>query len=386
MKLGLENLIQNNLGLCEGKRVGLLAHQASVDSHSKHAYDLLKEAGANITALFGPEHGVKGLAQDMEPVESFTDREIYTPIHSLYGGSFESLSPTPAMLENIDVLVVDLQDIGSRYYTYIWTTALCMKACAAMGKNVIVCDRPNPLGSTVVEGMPQKEGYESFVGLYQLPVRHGMTIGEISRYVNDTYSLGCDLKIIQMEGWSRNQLWPDLGLKWVNPSPNMRSFEAELLYPGMCLIEGTNVSEGRGTDTPFEVIGAPFIDSNELIAAFNSLELSGISAEPTNFTPTMQKYAGSKCQGIKWAVTDIKTFKPYRTGLAFIWLINKLYKNKGFAWRTEAYEFVEDIPAIDLLTGSDFYRTHIDGELDEITALSNNAAIFEPTRRKYLLY
>lgn len=386
MKLGVENLIQNNFNLLDGKRVGLLAHQASVDSQGVHAYDLLKDAGTNITTLFGPEHGVKGLAQDMEPVESFTDRETYTPIHSLYGDSFESLSPTPAMLENVDVLVVDLQDIGSRYYTYIWTTALCMKACAKAKKKVIVCDRPNPLGGSIVEGMPLKEGYESFVGLYQLPVRHGMTIGEIARYVNDTYSLGCDLEIVKMKDWSRDMLWPDTGLNWVNPSPNMRSFEAALLYPGMCLIEGTNVSEGRGTDTPFEVIGAPFIDAQELVEAFGTLKQYGIEAQYTSFMPIMQKHVGKTCQGIKWKITKIDKFKPYRTGLAIVWLINQLYKDKGFAWRTEKYEFVDDIPAIDLLTGSDFYRTRIDGELDEITALATDAAIFEPTRKKYLMY
>lgn len=384
MKLGHENLIQNNFSLLEGKRVGLLAHQASVDSKGTHTLDLLKNAGAQITALFGPEHGVKGLAQDMESVSS--DETSSLPTYSLYGDSFESLSPTPTMLENIDVLVIDLQDIGSRYYTYVWTTALCMKACATAGKKVVVCDRPNPLGGNLVEGMPQKEGYESFVGLYQLPVRHGMTIGEIMRYVNDTYSIGCDLDVIPMEGWSRDTLWPDLGLKWINPSPNMRSFEAALLYPGMCLIEGTNLSEGRGTDTPFEIIGAPFIDAEKLIEAFATLELPGITTKPVSFTPTMQKHRGKTCQGIHWKITDTQTFKSYHTGLAIVWIINQLYKDKGFKWRTEKYEFVDDIPAIDLLTGSDYFRTHIDGELDEVIALANGTAIFEPTRRKYLMY
>ena len=384
MQLGIENLIQNNLSLIEGKRIGLLAHPASVDSKGTHTLDLLKNAGAQITTLFGPEHGVKGLAQDMEAITS--DAEGNLPTYSLYGNSFESLSPSRDVLENIDVLVVDLQDIGSRYYTYIWTTALCMKACAAVGKKVIVCDRPNPLGGSVVEGMPQKEGFESFVGLYQLPVRHGMTIGEIMRYVNDMYSIGCNLDVIPMEGWSRDTLWPDLGLKWINPSPNMRSFEAALLYPGMCLIEGTNLSEGRGTDTPFEIIGAPFINAEKLVEAFATLELPGIIAEPASFMPTMQKHPSKTCQGIKWRITDIQKFKPYQTGLAIIWIINQLYKDKGFEWRTERYEFVDDIPAIDLLTGSDYFRAHIDGELDEITALANGTAVFEPTRRKYLMY
>jgi uncharacterized protein YbbC (DUF1343 family) len=384
MKLGLENLVQNNFNLLKGKRIGLLAHQASVDSQGTHALDLLKNAGANITTLFGPEHGIKGSAQDMEPVLS--DETSSIPAYSLYGDSFESLSPTPAMLENIDVLVIDLQDIGSRYYTYIWTTALCMKACAKAGKKVIVCDRPNPLGGLTVEGMLQKKGYESFVGLYQLPVRHGMTIGEISTYVNDSYSLGCDLEVVPMEGWSRDQLWPDTGLKWVNPSPNMRSFEAALLYPGMCLIEGTNISEGRGTETPFEVIGAPFIDAQEFVDAFSTLKPYGIEAQHASFMPTVQKHVGKTCQGIRWKITKVGKFQAYRTGLAVVWLINQLYKGTGFEWRTQAYEFVDDIPAIDLLTGSDFFRTHIDGDLKEVTALADSNDAFKPIRRKYLMY
>lgn len=384
MKLGLENLVQNRLDLLKGKRVGLLSHQASVDSSGAHASDILKGAGANITALFGPEHGIKGSAQDMESVSS--DETSPLPTFSLYGDSFESLSPTKAMLENIDVLVVDLQDVGSRYYTYVWTTALCMKACAEAGKKVIVCDRPNPIGGTYTEGMLQRKGYESFVGLYHLPVRHGMTIGEISKYVNDAYSLGCDLEVVEMDGWSRETLWPDTGLEWVNPSPNMRSFEAALLYPGMCLIEGTNLSEGRGTDTPFELIGAPFIDAQELIEAFNTLKLYGIEAQHASFMPTMQKHVGKTCQGIKWKITKVDKFKPYYTGLAVVWLINQLYKDKGFKWRTERYEFVDDKPAIDILTGSDFFRTHIDGELKDVTALSDDTEEFKPIRKKYLLY
>jgi len=386
MKLGLDNLVQNKLSLIEDNHVGLLSAQASVDSNGTHAFDVLKSAGSNITTLFGPEHGIKGLAQDMEPVESFTDREMYMPVHSLYGDSFESLSPTPAMLENIDVLVIDLQDIGSRYYTYIWTTALCMKACAEAGKKVIVCDRPNPIGGTHVEGMLQRTGYESFVGLYHLPVRHGMTIGEISNYVNNAHAIGCDLEVVKMDGWTRDMLWPDTGLKWVNPSPNMRSFEAALLYPGMCLIEGTNLSEGRGADTPFEVIGAPFIDAQELVEAFSTLKLYGIEAHHTSFMPTMQKHTGKTCQGIRWKITKPDKFRPYHTGLAFIWLVNQLYKDKGFKWRTERYEFVDDIPAIDLLTGSDFFRTHIDGELKDVTVLSDGSEEFKHIRKKYLLY
>jgi uncharacterized protein YbbC (DUF1343 family) len=359
---------------------------ASVDSSGNHTLDRLAKAGVNITALFGPEHGVSTKAQDMEPVASRVDVETHIPVYSLYGGSLESLSPTEEMLEDIDVLVIDLQDIGSRYYTYIWTAALCMKECAKVGRPVIVCDRPNPLGGVAIEGLLPQKKYLSFVGLYPLPVRHGMTIGEVSRYVNDQFKFGCDLTVIEMEGWNREMLWPDTGLDWVNPSPNMRSFNAALVYPGMCLIEGTNVSEGRGTDTPFDIIGAPFIDSEELIETISTLDLPGVHGAPTSFIPIRQKHMGAMCNGIRWVVEDNNLFRPYLTGLAVIWAIHKLYKNDGFAWRTEAYEFVTDIPAIDLLTGSDEFRNSIDIDFDSIRKLADEPRSFLETRKKFLMY
>jgi len=383
MKLGIEKL---GTDLLKGRRIGLLIHAASIDSNGQHTLDGLVKAGLNISVLFGPEHGIATRAQDMEPVPSRVDVESHIPVYSLYGDSFESLSPTAEMLEDIDVLLIDLQDIGSRYYTYIWTTALCMKACAELKKEVIVCDRPNPLGGIVVEGLPQKEGYESFVGLYPLPVRHGMTIGEIATYVNEEYKIGCELTVIQMEGWNRDHLWPKLKLPWTNPSPNMRSFNAELLYPGMCLIEGTNASEGRGTETPFDIIGAPFLDSDELTEVLDSLGLPGIHSAPTTFIPGNQKHAGRICHGIRWVVEDSKEFQPYLTGLALIWAMNKLYKNDGFAWRTEPYEFVTDIPAIDLLTGSDEFRLNIEKPFDKLKYLADVPDEFLNIRKKYLLY
>lgn len=386
MKLGIDILVEKRFDILKNKRVGTLLHQASVDSHGNHALDLLAKAGADITAIFGPEHGLETKAQDMEAVASRVDAETHIPVYSLYGDSFESLSPTLKMLEDIDVLVVDLQDIGSRYYTYIWTAALAMKACANAGKMVIICDRPNPLSGEVVEGALPKDSFLSFVGLYPLPIRHGMTIGEISRYVNEEFKLGCDLTVIPMEGWQRNDLWPDTKLAWANPSPNMRSFNAEILYPGMCLVEGTNMSEGRGTDTPFEIVGAPYVDSEELIETMNILDLPGVHAAPTSFIPTMQKHMGSMCNGVRWVVEDVKTFKPYLTGLAFVWAAHKLYKDAGFKWRTETYEFVDDIPAIDLLTGSDEFRSGIDNDFAALATLAAEPAEFLATRKKYLLY
>ncbi len=386
MKLGIERLIEDRLDLIRDKRVGVLIHPASVDAAGRHTLDQLAAAKITITALFGPEHGLSGSAQDMEPVTSRVDVATHLSIYSLYGDTIASLSPTDEMLADFDVLIVDLQDIGSRYYTYIWTTALCMKACAKAGKQVIVCDRPNPLGGIEMEGELPQKGFTSFVGLYPLPVRHGMTIGEIARYVNEEFKLGCNLNVIEMEGWHREMLWPDTKLAWVDPSPNMQSFNAALVYPGMCLIEGTNVSEGRGTDTPFDIIGAPFIDSEELIDEMATLELPGVHAAPTSFIPTRQKHLGQMCNGVRWVVEDVHAFKPYLTGLGLIWALNKLYKDRGFAWRTEPYEFVTDIPAIDLLTGSDTFRTGIDGNFNKLKHLTNVPKDFLETRKKYVLY
>jgi uncharacterized protein YbbC (DUF1343 family) len=359
MQLGIDILLRDQLNLLKGKRVGILAHEASRDSQGRYTVDLIKKI-ADVTTLFGPEHGLDSVAQDMEPVSSIHHQSPSTiPIYSLYGDSFESLSPTPSMLENVDVLVIDLQDIGTRYYTYVWTMLLCMRVCAKLRKEMIVCDRPNPLGGTVTEGPLINAGFESFVGLSSIPVRHGMTIGELAKLLNRRENLHCKLTVIEMQGWERTMHFPDTGLQWVNPSPNMRSYHAALVYPGMCLLEATNVSEGRGTERPFEYVGAPFIDAEELREVFLSEKLPGVTAKTISFTPTMQKWEGDLCQGLEWQVTDVDAFKPYKTGLAFIACLYTLYQDKGFAWRTEPYEFVSDIPAIDLLTGSDTFRKQL---------------------------
>ncbi len=360
MRLGIDRFLKAGPERFSSQRLGILAHQASVTSAGGSTVEeLLKGKGWEVTALFGPEHGLKTIAQDMEPVSSTTDHRSNLPVHSLYGDTLESLKPTAEMLAAIDVLVVDLQDIGTRYYTYVWTTVLCMQACAAAGKKVIVCDRPNPLGGVQKEGGGIRSGFESFVGLYSIPVRHGLTIGELAQLMNEREQIGCDLTVIGMEGWEREMHWPDTGLEWINPSPNMRSYEAAFLYPGLCLLEATNCSEGRGTETPFETIGAPYIKSEELIGRFNELKLPGIAATPCSFTPTHQKQAGQECEGIRWQISDREAFRPYLTGLALVWLLHRLYSQKGFEWRKEPYEFVTDIPAIDLLTGSNEFRNKI---------------------------
>ncbi|MDZ4224449.1 MAG: DUF1343 domain-containing protein, partial [bacterium] len=339
-------------------RLGVLGHQASLDSKGRHILDLLIDARNEwkVTTLFGPEHGLTTQAQDMEPVASGIHKQTGLPIYSLYGHSEKELKPTEEMLSNIDTLVIDLQDVGSRYYTYIWTTTMCMEVCAKHKKEVVVLDRPNPINGVTIEGEVNQKGYTSFVGLHPLPVRHAMTIGEMAKYVNDLDDIGCDLTVVPMEGWQREWYWEETGLKWVNPSPNMRSVQEALLYPGLCLIEGTNISEGRGTDTPFEIFGAPFVNPKEVLEELEESRPAGVAFEPVEFTPGMQKWAKQLCRGIRVKVTDREIFKPYETGLAVMAALYNLYYEKGFQWRMEPYEFIEDIPAIDLLTGGTTVR------------------------------
>lgn len=374
MKLGSEILLEKYIDLLRGKRVGVLAHQASVDSSGRHIVDRLLEGAKSgswqVTALFGPEHGIYGKAEDMEAVEN-ARLKSGSPIYSLYGENFASLSPTIEQLDKIDVMVIDLQDIGSRYYTYAGTMALCVRACEAAGKLVIVCDRPNPINGIDIEDGGVEPEFRSFVGMFDIPVRHGMTIGEIAGKFCDTST-----KVIPLQGWKREQFWDETGLKWINPSPNMRSLSAALLYPGMCLLEGTNVSEGRGTHTPFETCGAPWIDGAELVHKLRSMKLVGIDFEPVTFTPTSRKFAGTECEGINFIITDRRKFKPYLTGLALIHTIAMLYQ-KDFQWNREPYEFVTDIPAIDLLTGNRLFRKYVTKRLplekilEELQATAN---------------
>lgn len=388
MKLGIDTLLESQRECLSGKRLGIFAHQASRNAETVHTITRLShDKEWEVTALFGPEHGIDTKAQDMEAVGSTSDPESKIPVFSLYGSDFASLSPTREMIDLIDTLVIDLQDIGSRYYTYIWTAVLAMRACAVHKKEVIICDRPNPLDGLTIEGGEIQKGFESFVGLHSIPVRHGLTIGEIARLVNKREKIGCELTVIPMEGWKRAMRWPDTGLQWTNPSPNMRSYHAALLYPGLCLVEGSNCSEGRGTETPFEIIGAPYIRSEELIEMLNELELPGIAMEPCSFTPTFQKWKGERCEGIHWHVTDEDAFRPYLNGLALLWVLHRLYKTKGFEWRTEPYEFVREIPAIDLLTGSDAFRKRIStGDFQEIVPLADPSPTFIEERQAYLLY
>lgn len=369
--------------LVAGRKIGLLAHAASVDRAYRPAATVLREAGARIAALFGPEHGFSGGAQDMVGVGSDAGSEV--PIYSLYGDDAAALSPDPSWLRDLDAIVIDLQDIGSRYYTYVWTAALTMKVAASQGTEVIVLDRPNPLGGVRVEGAPQRDGYLSFVGLYPVAVRHGLTIAELMQWVCVHDQLDREaLHVVPMGGWQRAMSFAETGLPWVMPSPNMPALDTAVVYPGGCLIEGTTLSEGRGTTRPFELWGAPGLDVSALLA----LDLHGVTLRPVEFVPTFQKHAGAACAGVQVHVTDPWVFRPYE---AYVRMLAAVLPSvpPDSRWRTEVYEFVSDRPAIDLLTGGPELRTAIDegAPVDAVLAREARAAAeFDGQRRSAWLY
>ena len=388
---GLDVLLQDceTAGkILKGKRIGLLANAASVTAGFRPAPCALIDAGFDVRVLFGPEHGFWGAAQDMEAVSSGEPSRL--PVVSLYGSTFEELSPRPENFEGLDVVVSDLPDVGSRYYTFVWTTALMMKTCAARGIPVVVLDRPNPLGGEIVEGNLPEEELLSFVGLYPIPVRHGMTSGEIARFVNAEYGLGCDLTVVPMKSDGRVASRAEVADPgaWVLPSPNMPTRDTAAVYPGGCLVEGTNLSEGRGTTRPFELLGAPWLDADEAADAGNSLDMPGVVFRPHVFRPTFHKHAGETCGGVQVHVTNAASFRPYEAYLRLVKALHDLDPGR-FRWRTEKYEYRDDVPAIDLLTGTATYRRLVGtGEpLDEwISSFPADVARFAPFRARSLLY
>jgi uncharacterized protein YbbC (DUF1343 family) len=353
VRTGLDVLLSDRLSLLRGRRIGLLAHQASVNASLDHAAVLLREVrSARLTRLFAPEHGLWGAAQDHAPIAGARDPVTGLAVASLYGLRRE---PTPAMLAGLDALIIDLQDVGSRYYTFVWTTALAMRACARAGVEVIVLDRPNPLGGSVIEGNVPDPAFASFVGLYPLPARHGLTIGEAARWLALTHGLRPRLTVVEMRGWRRRMLWEDTSVPWVPPSPNMPTPDTARVYPGGCLFEGTNLSEGRGTTRPFEWVGAPYLDAHAYAEALGELRLPGVQFRPARFTPTFHKWAGRLCGGVQIHVTDRARFKPFATGLGVIGTARKLGRRR-FAWRRPPYEFERRRLPIDILLGTDRIR------------------------------
>ncbi|MBI5542386.1 MAG: DUF1343 domain-containing protein [Deltaproteobacteria bacterium] len=391
VRSGLEVLAGQGFAPLQGLRVGAICNPTAVDRDFRHLADLLRQAkGVRLVALFGPEHGIRGEAQDMvgvgedEPVDSRTGVRV----HSLYGDRLESLAPTAQSLQGLDALVFDIQDVGSRYYTFVYTMARCMKAAAKAKLKFFVLDRPNPIGGEGVEGNLVHEGYESFVGMFPLPNRHGMTAGELARLFNERHGIGCDLTVVACDGWRRGDWFEQTGLPWVPPSPNMPTVDTACVYPGMCLVEGTNLSEGRGTTRPFEIFGAPFLEPYRFCEALEAEELPGVRARPLSFHPTFHKHAGKSCGGAMLHVHDRRSFLPLRTGIAVL-RAARAVGGQDFRWRTERYEFVEDKPAIDLLCGTDAVRRAIDAgaSLDRCLAgFEAELAAFLPVRARYLLY
>jgi uncharacterized protein YbbC (DUF1343 family) len=371
-----------------GARAGLLVHPASVNrSYEDAAALFMRSKKIKLKALFGPQHGILGETQDnMVEWRGFKDRKTGIPVYSLYG---VTRKPTPRMLAGLDLLVIDMQDVGSRYYTFIWTMELCMQACAEAGISVVILDRPNPLGGSITEGPVLDMDFTSFVGQRPLPVRHGMTVGEFAIYLKESFCTGLDLHIIKMQGWKRNSYFDETGLPWVMPSPNMPALDTAMVYPGMCLLEGTNLSEGRGTTRPFEIFGAPFIDPDAIVKRLNSYKLPGIFFRPLHFQPTFQKHGGRLCGGAQLHVTGRKSFKPFKTGVAILKAVHDLYPKK-FRWNNPPYEYEKKKMPIDILAGTDRLRKDIEegrplGQVekwwqDESQRFNRNV------RRKYLLY
>ncbi|MFQ5718742.1 MAG: exo-beta-N-acetylmuramidase NamZ domain-containing protein [Acidobacteriota bacterium] len=357
---GLEILVTEQVRLLAGRRIGLLANQASVDRQFRHAADLLAAApGVELKALFGPEHGLRGAAQDMEAVTSSRDPATGLPVHSLYGATAATLAPTPSMLDGLDLMVCDLQDVGARYYTFSATILATLAAADRAQIPVIVTDRPNPLGGEVIEGPVLAPGFESFVGRLPVPVRHGMTLGELCLMGKDHLGYDVDLQVVPMAGWTRDQGWPATGLPWVLPSPNMPSVDTAVVYPGACLVEGTTMSEGRGTTRPFEFIGAPWLDPIRFAGELNDLGHAGVRFRPHWFRPVTQKWAGVTCGGVEVHVDDPASFRSFATFVAML-AIARRQSGGQFAWRTAPYEFEARHPAIDLLAGSDRLRRDLE--------------------------
>jgi uncharacterized protein YbbC (DUF1343 family) len=359
---GIDVWVSQGFAPLRGKRVGAIVNPTSVDGRFQHLADLLSRAAdVRLACLFGPEHGIRGEAQYMEAVGGEAkDARTGVPVHSLYGSTFESLSPKPEWLEGLDALVFDIQDVGSRYYTYVYTMALAMRSAARARVPFYVLDRPNPLGGRHVEGNLVGEGFRSFVGLYALPNRHGLTAGELARLLNQQEGWNAELTVIPCEGWRRSMRWQETGLPFIPPSPNMPTPDTALVYPGMCLAEGTNVSEGRGTCRPFEQFGAPWLDPHVLVDTLERVGLPGVRFRPSRFTPTFDKFRGESCGGAMIHVVDAEAFRPLLTGVAIMKACHDL-GGEHFGWRADAYEFVQDVPAFDLLCGTDRVRHGIEG-------------------------
>lgn len=387
IKLGLELFLEREAPGLAGERVGLICNPSSVDHRYLHAADLFSShAGIELTALFGPQHGIRGETQDnMIEWEGFRDQRTGVMAWSLYG---ESRQPTPEMLAEVDVLVFDVQDVGTRVYTFIYTMALAMMAAKREGKRMFVLDRPNPINGVGIEGDLLLPGTESFVGMYPIPMRHGMTAGELALMFNREFGIGCDLRVVAMEGYRRDLWFDETDAPWVLPSPNMPTLETAVVYPGTVFVEGCRFSEGRGTTRPFEINGAPYVDSHELAERLNRHHLPGVWFRPHSFIPTFQKHSGQLCHGVQLHVTDRDSFRPVITGIALIKGIHDLYPG-GFEWQEPPYEYVYDRLPFDVIAGGSRLREQIEGGTDLLAICGSwqkDEEHFRQQRQPYLLY
>ncbi len=387
VKLGLNKALDSQCNLLHNSRIGLICNQASVDQTFRHSADLFYEnEKINLIALFGPQHGIRGDVQDnmIETAHTY-DKKTNLPIYSLYS---ETRQPTEEMLSGIDTLVFDLQDVGCRVYTFIYTMANAMKACARFNKRMVILDRPNPIGGIAVEGNSLEVGHESFVGQFPIPMRHGLTVGELALLFNKEYGINCDLEIIKMDNWNRENFYDETDAPWVMPSPNMPTIDTSVVFPATVFFEGTEVSEGRGTTRPFEIVGAPYINGDEYADVLNSLKLPGVIFRAINFLPTFQKYADQNCGGVFLHIRNRQIFEPVLTGLAMVKTAFDLYQN-DFQWKKSAYEYVFDRNPFDVIAGTDKIRKMLEQgtDINEIKLCwQTDVKEFEQMREKYLLY
>ncbi len=387
VKTGLDRLVAEDFARLRGQRVGLLMHPASVDAHWRSASDLmLASRSVDLRALFGPQHGLLGQTQDnMIEWEGSRDERTGLAVHSLYG---KHRQPTAEMVRDIDTLVVDLQDVGARYYTFIWTLLLAMETCAREGTRIVVLDRPNPLGGLQIEGTVLQPGFESFVGLAEIPMRHGLTIGELANLFSDRLVTGAELEVVPIQGWRRAMYFRETGLPWVLPSPNMPTLETAVVYPGGCLLEGTALSEGRGTTRPFEILGAPYIDPPSLLAELDPALTAGAVLRPLYFQPTFHKFSGEVCGGVQVHVLDREVFRPVACYTAIIAAVARLWPAQ-FAWKRPPYEYETEKLPIDILTGGTLWREAVESNTDPavlVAGWEEQIAAFAADTRQYHLY
>jgi uncharacterized protein YbbC (DUF1343 family) len=384
VQTGIDVLLADRPDLLRHRRIGLATNPTGVTADLTSTVDaLLAYPSVKLVALFGPEHGLRAGVQDGLAVASGIDRGSGLPVYSLYG---DTKKPAPEMMKGIDLLIFDMQDVGCRFYTYLYTMSYLMEAAAECGVAMLVLDRPNPLAGLALEGSLLDPRFSSFIGRYPIPVRYGLTVGELAQYLNSAFHINADLRVIRMQRWQRSMWFDETGLPWVPPSPNMPTLDTATVYPGMCLVEGTNLSEGRGSTKPFEMIGAPWIDGQALARALNALNLAGVRFRPADFVPTFSKFSGEWCAGIQVHVTDRLALRPVQTGLHVLATIKSMYP-QHFSWLATSWE--GEPPHFDLLMGGDLTRRRLDNgdSVDDIVCeWENQTLAFAETIAPYLLY